>query len=805
MGIQQHGGELVSVGASDLGPARTPRSVEYIEAEYSEPSRRSLREYLWVLYKYRWLGTVCFAATLGITLVVTLLSSRVYTSATRILVSREGSIQLQLEEDILNLDHPDRNVNGASSFLATQVAILKSRDLAERVIRRQHLAENEMFLHPAAERRGLFAVGAGLVGAVRPRGLSGAAPRASRESKSSVNEVSPRLLDRYMGYLSVKDVRGTDLIEVAFTTPNPSLSAFLAAAHTQAYLESAEETKVATDVQASQFLDRQIRQSRQQVERTEASLAKFAGEHLNVAVNQEQKVIGQRISQAAASFTEAEARRIHLQSRYEFLTQKELDPLPYFLGGDAEEGDEEGIQRLHLSLVDLQIQRTALEDRLGPKHPQIIELNRQAGETQQQLFLELQRQVAAVRARYEAAQLREDRMRKKLGDLEESAIGLQSLGARYELLKTDVENARSLHESLLKQQIETAVHSDLGASNVRIIERAEVPELPSKPNVPFNLTFGALAGVLVAVGAVVACERFDDSVKTSKEIEGLLNLPPLATIRNFGASRTSGRRALGSGRGERGRIEGGSAVEPGDPTGPRPELVVLHEPWSVVAEAFRGLRTSVLFSTPETPPKVILVTSAGMGEGKTIVSTNLTATLAEAGSRVLLIDGDMRHPSCHPMLGLKNDRGLSSFLAGQVTLEEAMQPLDRPRITFVAAGPTPPNPAELLASSRMHDAITLLRDQYDFIIIDSPPVIPVTDGVVMSRDADGVVLVVKGHDTPREMVKRARDNLRVANAHLLGVVINNVNLGFGDLFYYDQYYGYYNTPGHSLDSPEVRA
>jgi capsular exopolysaccharide synthesis family protein len=192
-----------------------------------------------------------------------------------------------------------------------------------------------------------------------------------------------------------------------------------------------------------------------------------------------------------------------------------------------------------------------------------------------------------------------------------------------------------------------------------------------------------------------------------------------------------------------------------------------------------------------------------MGEGKTIISTNLAATLAESGSRVLLIDGDMRHPSCHPNLGVGNERGLSSFLTGQYAFEEVMHALEQPRLWFVAAGPTPPNPAELLGSARMRDAIASLRDQYDFIIVDSPPVIPVTDGVVLSREVDGVVLVVKGHDTPREMVRRARDSLQLANAHILGVVINNVDFGWGDFFHYEQYYGYYAQPAH--EAAEARA
>ena len=175
-------------------------------------------------------------------------------------------------------------------------------------------------------------------------------------------------------------------------------------------------------------------------------------------------------------------------------------------------------------------------------------------------------------------------------------------------------------------------------------------------------------------------------------------------------------------------------------------------------------------------------------------SLNLAATLAEAGSRVLLIDVDLRKPSCHRGLGIANERGLSSFLAGQAELASVTYELEAPRLSFIPAGPTPPNPAELVGSARMRGMLEELRDAYDFIILDSPPVLPVTDAVVLARDVDGVVQVVKGHDTPRELIRRARDQLVQANAHLLGAVINNVDLGWGDLYFYNRYYGYYRQP-----------
>jgi capsular exopolysaccharide synthesis family protein len=279
-----------------------------------------------------------------------------------------------------------------------------------------------------------------------------------------------------------------------------------------------------------------------------------------------------------------------------------------------------------------------------------------------------------------------------------------------------------------------------------------------------------------AIGAAFVCEYFDSSVKSGEEVEGLLQLPTLATVPNFAVARR--RMSLP-----------GPAAAAG--SGREHDLVMLHEPRSPAAEAFRALRTAVLFSAPDAPPKVIMVTSAGAGEGKTSSCLNLATSLAEAGSRVVVLDVDLRRPSCHRLLGLQNHVGPSSFLSGQVDLPGVLHSVAKPKMTFVPAGPMPPNPAELVGSVRMRAALDRLRHDYDFVLLDAPPVLPVTDAVVLGREAEGVVLVVKGQDTPRELVRRARDHLQQAGAHLLGVVVNNVDLGWSDVYFYRQYFGAY--------------
>ena len=336
------------------------------------------------------------------------------------------------------------------------------------------------------------------------------------------------------------------------------------------------------------------------------------------------------------------------------------------------------------------------------------------------------------------------------------------------------------------------MNAALVASNVRIIERAEAPLRPSKPNVPLNLTLGVLAGLVLAVGAAFSFEYFDQSVKSSQEVADLLQVPTLATIPNFEQARRAAMRgpyarrlpAPSDGNG-RAASNGQGTTDTLDGHG---DLVMLREPWSQVAEAFRSLRTAVLFTARGAPPKVIVVTSAVAAEGKTVGSLNLATALAETGSRVLLLEADLRHPRCHRTLGVNADRGLSSVLDGQEELESVIHALDAPPLFFVPAGSLPRNPADLVSSPRMRQALERLRSQYDFVIIDTPPVLPVTDAVVLAREADAVVLVVKGHGTPSALVREARDRLLMAGAPLLGVVVNDVDLSWGDLYPYDYYY-----------------
>ena len=730
----------------------------------------TLRQYWWMLQKRRNTILACFATTFGLALLGTLLMPRQYTATAKLQMGRQAPIQPRLTDNVVSREQAS---GGASNLVPTQVAVLQSRDLGQHVIRAQHLAENATFLDPKAHRHDRLVIDGSILPFLLPRSWEGEITASPDPDKTLGPAGDPELLERYMRALSVEDIHGTDLVQVHFSTPSPSLSAFLVAAHVQAYLEADDQVRRATDATAKEFLGRQLRDAAAQVERAELAFRQFATEHPNVAINEEQSTSTQRVTEVSNLLTKAEATRIGLQSRHQFLITPDADPQSYLL-------DRPGIQKLRLALLDVQSAEAGLAQRLGPNHPDMLELARHRKEIERQLQSEVRQEVNGVRSQFRAAEAREQELRQQLNRLTDASVALRELGGQYQTRKADLDSRRALHASLLKQEMETAVSSDLTASSVRVVERPEIPQRPSHPNLPLNLTLGLLAGLVLGIGAGFVHEQFDSSMKSGQEIQDLLQVRLLATIPNFSIDDEIAANAAT--RYAQVRAQNGNGQYSN-------QLVVLQQPRSRVAEAFRALRTAVVFVSSDPGPRVIAVTSACAGEGKTVNSVNLALALSQLGSRVLLIDADLHHRGCHRLLGIKSDCGLSSVLEARASLEKAYCEVPGSQLIFLPAGPTPEHPAELIGSRTMRFILDQARERFEYIIIDTPPLLSVTDGEILARAADGVVLVVRGQDTPRDQVRMARDRLRLAGAHLLGVVVNDVDVSWGDFQLYGPGYG----------------
>jgi capsular exopolysaccharide synthesis family protein len=417
----------------------------------------------------------------------------------------------------------------------------------------------------------------------------------------------------------------------------------------------------------------------------------------------------------------------------------------------------------------------------GPNFPKVQRLEAQIKELDTTIENEKQNILNGLESDYREARQHENLLREDLEDQKAENNAMSEKLVEYNILKREAEANKVLYDGLMTKLKEVSIQEGLKSSNIRVVDPAMVPSYPSRPAKTRNLVLAFLVGLVGGIGLAILREYLDNTVKSPDDIEHLARLPSLAVVPQFASSNgnSKGRALLngGSSNGHEKRIE----------------LVAQHLPKSQMSEAFRALRTSILLSQADHPPQVILVTSALPREGKTTAAANLAVTLAQLGDRTVLVDADLRKPGVGRVLNLSSDNnaGLSSYLAGASSLDLVTVPHPAiPNLAAIPTGPLPPNPADLLSSHKLAEAIAELRSKFKFIVIDSPPIMAATDAVIVSVQTDGVLLVVRSGETPKGAVTRTRDLLISVKCRLLGVVLNAVDSNAPDYYYSYRYYPY---------------
>jgi capsular exopolysaccharide synthesis family protein len=419
-----------------------------------------------------------------------------------------------------------------------------------------------------------------------------------------------------------------------------------------------------------------------------------------------------------------------------------------------------------------------------PGHPRLDQVGVQLEEIRRRLNREIQKVTGSIRSAYQATVAKEKQLRATMEAQKAAALRLKDASVNYAILAREVDTNRQLYDSILHRMKETGVAAELRSSNVFVIDKAEPLLTVSRPKIKQSLLLATLLGLMGGVGGAFLREHLDNTMKTPQEVERYLRLPNLGIVPDF--------LSLGWRQHTQRKLPHVTAQIPSRlPYGEERGLAPSHPPLFVVTEAYRTLRTTILLSRAEEAPKTILFTSATHGEGKTATAVNSAIMFAQMGVKVLLIDADLRRSQCHEVLGVKSAPGLSEILTGLRELEALAQPTYTAGLFFLDSGPTPPNPVELLGSKKMRESLIFLREHFDYILIDAPPVMPVSDAVLLSTVVDGVVLVVDGQQTPRQVVKDALARLNYARAKVLGTVLNRVDLRNGGYAYY---YGSYD--GH---------
>jgi succinoglycan biosynthesis transport protein ExoP len=666
----------------------------------------------------------------------------------------------------------------------TQIALLKSKTLAARVVAAEGLANDPVFLGRNRKSNGLGqAIGQWLQARFGSHDHASARPPLDPQRSAAASLRG--LVGAYLGGLTVTPVRDTQMVTIGFTTPDPALSARLANAHAREFIGWGIEINAHQSEEAEHFLEGKLTQIREQLEASEAAVNRYRRDKGIVpgliSVNGKQDVILERLNKLSADLQEAHLQTIGVGTQVAMIKEGRQDALPSVIENSL-------VQKLKSQLDDDEAQYATLSGRFKPDYPPMIQLKRKIDGTRNILNQEMRNAEAVVRTQYFAAQQRENTLQHDLATEKAYAFGLNDSAVRYLILEREADSNRELYNAILKRVKDLTVVADVHASNVSLVDQAEPPGAPSSPNRNRDAVTALVLGLAAGIGLAFIMDLLDNTLKDSREVERYLRLPSLALIPEAPRTRES---LYPSAQPADAKALNGSGSYRGPYRNNR-YVVSYNGRYSILGEAYRNLRTGLMLSRAGSHPRVTLITSAVPEEGKTTVSVNTAIVLAHAGGKVLLIDADLRIPQCHRRLAVSNTRGLTEVLTGLATPEECIQPTAVDNLFLMTSGQTPPNPSELLSSPQMRQLLEHLAQSFDHIIIDSPPALPVSDPIVLAQLVDGVVLVAGASKTPKHQIKAALGRLRHAHAKVFGIVLNRIKLHKLDYFY--PYYKYYGAP-----------
>jgi capsular exopolysaccharide synthesis family protein len=728
--------ESGSNGTIDLVPQ--PSGMPAWDISPREPH---LYDYLLILRKHQWLILSFMLTVVSIVSIATFRMRPVYVATARIEIDRENA-------NILPFQNIDDYMLDLDNYIETQSKILTSETLALQTIRSGALIGQPDF---AGDLNSSEALSTGSLANLKP----------------------PAELRGFLGSLSVKRVPNSRLMDVNFESTSPELAAQIVNAHIKNYIEQNFQSHYEATSRASTWLTDQLNDWKIRVEKSEDARLTYERQNQIWALDDKQNVTTQRFADLNRQLTEAQSDRMRKEALYAYAKAGDSDAVPQIR-------DNASVQDLLRKRADLYVQYTDALNQYGPNYPKVQRLQAQLRELDAAAGKEKKSVMARLESEYQEARQHEQLLSRALEQQKAEVNKMSDRMVQYSILKRDAEANKALYDGLLTKLKEAGISAGLRSSNIRIVDPAMVPTSPARPAKTRNIALAFLVGLVGGIGLALLREYMDNTVKSPDDVESLSRLPSLAVVPTFTISNgnTGGVKLL------KGTVNGHEK---------HIELVAQHLPKSQMSEAFRALRTALLLSQAEHPPQVILVTSALPREGKTTAAANLAVTLAQLGDRTLLVDTDLRKPGVRRVLNLDGGKyaGLSSYLAGVASLDlvTVQHPVIQ-NLSAIPTGPLPPNPADLLSSHKLADAIAELRTKFKFIVLDSPPIMAATDAVILSVQADGVLLVVRSGETPKTAFMRTRDLLLSVRCRLLGVVLNAVDPNAPDYYYSYRYYPY---------------
>jgi capsular exopolysaccharide synthesis family protein len=728
-----------------------------------------LLDYWEVVLKQRWTVAIALLVVFTTVAIGTLKKKPIYEAAVTIDIEPEQPNVVNFKE----VAQVSTNSYDIDSFRETQYRILASRSLAERVV-----SDLELYRRPEFYKRRFLWLFESDPEKLPPSGALAPPDTSADYYRNSVAN--------FMRATGIDPVRRSNLVEVSFDSADPQLASRVANKLAEDYIQQNLEVKWDETEKASQWLRGKLVELKGKIEKAEESLQVYARANSILYVNEKQSMATERLEQLSTEYTKVQAERYQKQSLYSLVEAGKTQDLPDVLSNKL-------IQDLEERLADAQKEYAQLLATVKPDFPKAREKKRQVDTLQAAVDKQKQAVAQTLVLQYRSAVAREKYLVQALADQKKEVNDLAEKSVQYNILKREVDTNHQLYDGLLQRMKEAQVSSTSTATNIRVVDNAEVPKSPVSPRVLLNLALGIVLGLGLGIGLGFFQEYLDKTLKTPDEVEKLLRLPSLGVLPRFAPN---GAHAAEDGKFDALARSGEVAVAPALQTN------------AEAVEAFRSLRTSILLSANPVP-KLLLVTSALPGEGKTTTTLNLGATLASLGSRVVIVDCDMRRPACHRSTGVKNSPGFVQCLTGRVSLAEAVLPVPGvPNLSVVPCGPIPPNPAEVLSTPLAAELLRKLCSEFEYVLVDSPPLLSVADSRILATITEATVLVTRAFESPYDAVRRARNLLYGAGARILGVALNDVDLrrhGYGghDHYHYGYGYGYGNYTAEESDRPET--
>jgi capsular exopolysaccharide synthesis family protein len=701
-----------------------------------------------VLYKYRWASITVFVLVVGWVMVDSYTRIPVYQARTQILIEDPSA-------DVATPTEIARSVSIADPeiYMQTQLRIMRGRDLAQRVAAKLEMRSVPEF-NGQGPRPTQLAVGIALVKyyAAWPYRLI-TSTQSEAPAPTSLAPVSEaNYADHLLTRLAVAQVRGSQLVDMTFGAADPEFAARAVNLFAEEYVTSNLALKVQTLEKSAEWLTGEVEKQGKLVQQSELQLAEYKEAQDAGALDSNQNIVVARLTQSSDAVTKARMDRIQKEGLW-----RQIQAAGQDVESITSVVNNPNIQNLRASINVLQQDRARLAERYGSRHPDYQKAVTTLANAERQLAAEIQKAKQTAKSEYDNAVQQERELQLQLNEAKRAATALGRLGVDYAVLLREAESNRTVYNQLLTREKELRVIANSRTNNVRTVDRATVPAVPFSPNHRRDWAYAIALGLALGLGIAFGIDYLDDTVKTPDDITRRLKLKFLGLV----------------------------PIVPGD----RHPLISGPVPHDF-GEAYRSIRTSLAAQLPGSGARVVAVASSQPLEGKTTTAVNIAMALAVGGARVLLIDADMRRPSVHKALRMSNDRGLSQLLAGQARMREVVQRTHDPNLLTITAGRTPANPSELLASDRMRALLSgLEHGPFDWIIIDTPPVLAVTDAVILAPLVHAVTFVIGAEMTRWRLAERAVETLLTSNPRAVLAVLNKVNFG-RNKYYYSRYYGH---------------